>query len=54
MEAKKQDLKRIILYTLITFGLTWVYCLLVVYPLAKGETLNGIPAIATDRKSIKT
>lgn len=47
MEAKKQDLKGIILYTLITFGLTWFYCLLVVYPLAKGETLNGIPAIAT-------
>jgi len=47
MEAKKQDLKRILVYTLITFGLTWVYCLLVVYPLAKGETLNGIPAIAT-------
>jgi len=47
MESKTQDLKRILLYILITFGLTWAYCLLVVYPLANGETLNGIPALAT-------
>ena len=47
MEHKKQDLKRILIYILITFALTWAYCLLVVYPLANGETLNGVPALAT-------
>ena len=47
MENKKQDLKRILIYILITFALTWAYCLLVVYPLANGETLNGVPALAT-------
>ena len=44
METKKQDLKRILIYVIITFALTWVYCLLVVYPIARGETLSGIPA----------
>lgn len=47
MGNKKQDFKRILIYILITFALTWVYCLLVVYPLANGETLNGIPSLAT-------
>ena len=47
METKKLELKRILLYILITFGLTWIYCLLVVYPLAKGESLSGVPALAT-------
>ena len=47
METKKQELKRILVYTLTTFGLTWAYCLLVVYPIANGESLNGIPAMAT-------
>lgn len=47
MQTKKQDLKRILIYTLVTFGLTWAYCLLVVYPLAKGESLSGVPALAT-------
>ena len=47
MENKKQNLKRILIYILITFVLTWVYCLLVVYPLAKGESLSGVPALAT-------
>lgn len=47
METKKQDSKRILIYILITFGLTWAYCLLVVYPLANGEVLSGIPALAT-------
>lgn len=47
MENKKQNLTRVLIYILITFGLTWAYCLLVVYPLANGETLNGIPALAT-------
>lgn len=47
METKKQDLKRILVYILITFGLTWLYCLLIVYPVANGETLTGVPALAT-------
>jgi len=47
METKKQDFKRILVYILITFGMTWIYCLLVIYPLANGETLNGVPAMAT-------
>lgn len=47
MQTKKQDLKRILIYTLVTFGLTWAYCLLVVYPLAKGKSLSGVPALAT-------
>ena len=42
----KQNTKRILLYILITFGLTWAYCLLLVYPLANGESLTGVPAIA--------
>ena len=45
METKKQDLKRVLIYVIITFALTWAYCLLVVYPIANGETLTGIPAI---------
>lgn len=47
METKKQDLKRVIIYLLITFGLTWLYCLLIVYPIANGEALNGVPSMAT-------
>jgi len=47
METKKQDLKRVLVYILITFTMTWVYCLLVIYPLANGESLGGVPAVAT-------
>lgn len=47
METKKQTLKQLLLYLLFTFGLTWAYCLLVVYPMANGETLEGVPALAT-------
>lgn len=47
METRKQDLKRVLVYVLVTFSLTWLYCLLVVYPIANGETLNGVPALAT-------
>ena len=47
METKRQDLKRAIVYLVITFALTWVYCLLIVYPIANGEALSGIPSIAT-------
>ena len=45
METKKQDLKRILIYLGITFGLTWAYCLLLVYPLANGSSLSGVPAL---------
>ena len=47
MESKKQDLKRVLVYILVTFGLTWAYCLAVVYPAAKGGSLSGVPALAT-------
>ena len=47
METKKQDLKRVLIYILITFALTWLYSILVIYPIANGEALNGIPAMAT-------
>ena len=47
METKKQDLKRALVYILITFLLTWVYSLLIVYPIANGEALTGVPALAT-------
>ena len=47
METKKQDLKRVLVYIGITFALTWAYCLLIVYPIANGEALSGVPAIAT-------
>ena len=47
METKKQDLKRVIVYIAITFALTWAYCLLIVYPIANGEALSGVPSPAT-------
>ena len=47
METKKQDVKRILIYVLITFVLTWAYCLLIVYPIANGEALTGVPALVT-------
>ena len=40
----KQDLKRILVYLAITFGLTWGYCLLVLYPAINGEALSGMPS----------
>jgi membrane protease YdiL (CAAX protease family) len=42
----KQETKRILLFLLITFSLTWAYCLAVVYPLLQGDTLAGVPAVA--------
>lgn len=43
----KQELKRILIYLSITFGLTYGYCFLILYPLVNGETLSGVPAVAT-------
>ena len=47
METKKQDLKRILIYLVITFSLTWLYSIFLIYPIANGKGLNGIPAMAT-------
>ena len=47
MKNKKQDLKRALVYVLITFVLTWVYCLFLVYPIANGESLSGVPELVT-------
>ena len=47
METKRQDLKRAIVYLVITFALTWLYSIFLIYPVANGETLNGIPSLAT-------
>ena len=47
MGTKKQDLKRAIVYLVITFALTWLYAILLIYPIANREALNGIPALAT-------
>ena len=46
MVTKQQDLKRVVVYLLITFGLTWAYCLLVVYPIVNDQSLTGVPALA--------
>ena len=45
METKKQDLKRVLIFLGITFSLTWIYCLLLVYPLAQDQSLSGVPAL---------
>ena len=47
METKKQDLKQVLVYIGITFGLTWLYCLTIIYPVANGASLSGVPAVAT-------
>ena len=47
MENKTQDLKRALIYALLTFALTWAYCLLIVYPVANGEVLSGVPSLVT-------
>lgn len=43
----KAETKRILIYIITTFALTWIYCLTLIYPLMNGETLSGVPAIAT-------
>lgn len=45
--TNKQNLKRIGIFLAITFGLTWGYCFFLLYPLVNGESLSGIPAMAT-------
>ena len=43
---KKRNFRRILIYLLITFGLTWGYCFLILYPMVNGESLNGVPSVA--------
>lgn len=45
MEEKKHALKRILIYLGITFGLTWGYCFLVLYPIINKESLSGVPSM---------
>ena len=45
MRTDKYELNRILIFLAITFGMTWGYCLLVLYPMANGASLNGIPSI---------
>ena len=47
METKKQDFKRVLVYIVITFLLTWLYSIFIIYPIANGEALSGVPALAT-------
>ena len=44
---QKVETKRIFIYIGITFALTWIYCLAVTYPMMRGETLSGVPAVMT-------
>ena len=44
---EKLEAKRILIYIGSTFTLTWIYCLAVIYPMMSGETLSGVPAVAT-------
>ena len=46
MKTKQQDLKRILVYLAVTFGLTWGYCFLILYPIVNGEALSGVPSMA--------
>ncbi len=45
--SNKHNLKRIFVYLLTTFGLTWAYCILIIYPLVSGKNLMDLPAAAT-------
>lgn len=44
---QKQETKRILIYIGSTFTLTWFYCIALIYPMMKGETLSGVPAVLT-------
>lgn len=43
--AKKTDLKRAIIYVVITFLLTYGYCFGILKPVINGESLNGVPSL---------
>ncbi len=46
MKTNKKDLKRVLIYLTITFGLTWGYCFGILYPVVNGESLTGVPSVA--------
>lgn len=43
---KRQDLIRVLVYIGITFAVKWLYCLAILYPVIRGETLSGVPSMA--------
>lgn len=43
---KQQNLTRVLVYIGITFAVTWLYCLAILYPVIQGETLSGVPSMA--------
>lgn len=45
--GNKLETKRILVYIISTFALTWIYCLVVIYPMMRGEALSGVPAVMT-------
>ena len=45
MNTKNQDFRRTLIYLLLTFGLTWGYCFLILYPVVSGEALSGVPSV---------
>ena len=48
----KLELRRILLYVGITFAMTWIYCLLVIYPLMNDTTLSGVPAVSVQQRPV--
>lgn len=46
-DIQKIETKRILIYVVITFALTWIYCIAIIYPIMRGETLSGVPAMLT-------
>ena len=42
---KKLETKRIIIYVAITFAITWLYALLVIYPIMDNENLGAIASV---------
>ena len=45
MNTKNQDFRRTLIYLFLTFGLTWGYCFLILYPTIRGEALSGVPSV---------
>lgn len=45
MKTKNQDFRRTLIYLLLTFGLTWGYCFLILYPVVSGGVLSGVPSV---------
>ena len=45
MKSKNQDFRRTLIYLVLTFGLTWGYCCLILYPTISTESLSGVPSV---------